>query len=305
MIKRIIITGATGLIGRKLSRELVNRGDEVIVFSRDIDKAKDIVPGASDYVKWDYKRPELWSDKINGSDAVIHLAGINIFSERWAALFKKKILVSREISTRNLVNAIEACSIKPKTFICASGVGYYGNGGETILTEDSPVGEDFLADVCKVWEEEAAKVETSGVRRVSVRTGIVLSKEDGALKQMLLPFKLFVGGALGNGKQWFPWLHIDDIVGIYLHAIDDEKLSGALNAASPNIVKMKEFANQLGNVMVRPSLFSVPRFALRLAIGDAADVVLSGQRVDVNKLLNSGYKFKYANLKEALTNLLK
>lgn len=302
---KIIITGATGLIGRKLSDELYKSGYEIIVFSRDSGRAKEILKKDYAYVDWNYRNPEKWNNKIADADAIIHLAGINLFAKRWNNEFKNEIITSRRETTKSLSDAIKNSSNKPKVFISASGVGYYGDGGNEILTENSPAGNDFLAEVCKVWESEAAEVESVGVRRVSIRTGIVLSTEDGALKRMLVPFKLFVGGPLGNGKQWFPWIHIDDIVGIYKYAVENENLSGAVNAASPNICTMKEFAKTLGKVLNRPSFFSVPKFALKLAIGEAGNVVLMGQRVSVEKLLSSEYKFKFENLEEALKDLLK
>lgn len=304
-MKKIIITGATGLIGKKLSEEFHKSGNYIIVFSRDGKRAKDILKKDYEYIDWDYRKPDKWMDKISESDAVIHLAGINLFAKRWNDEFKKEIITSRRDTTKSLAEAIRNSSNKPKVFISASGVGYYGDGGNQILTEDSPAGNDFLAEVCKVWESEAAEVESAGVRRVSIRTGIVLSPEDGALKRMLLPFKLFIGGPLGNGKQWFPWIHIDDIVGVYIHSILNDNLTGAVNAASPNICTMSEFAKTLGKVLKRPSLFPVPKFALKLAIGEAGNVVLMGQRVSVNKLLSSGYKFKFEKLEEALKDLLK
>jgi len=305
MSKRIIITGATGLIGKKLVNTLINRGDEVIVFSRDVKKAKSIFPKAKECVEWDYRNPDSWKSKLENADAVIHLAGINLFSKRWNVDFKKAILESREVSTKNLVEAIKSCVNKPEVFISASGIGYYGDCGETVLNENSPKGNDFLADVCEVWERESRKIGDYGIRNVQIRTGLVLSPEDGALKQMLLPFKFFIGGPLGNGKQWSSWLHIDDIVGIYSHAIDNKKNSGAVNAAALNPVSMKEFANTLGKVLNRPSLFPVPKFVLKLVVGEAAEVVTASQRIDVKKIIVSGYKFKFDNLEEALKNLLK
>ena len=305
MSKRIVVTGATGLIGKKLALSLVHRGDEVIIFSRNAEKARSIFPKAKECVAWNYKTPSHWENYFKNSDAVIHLAGINLFSQRWNDSFKKKVLESREVSTKNIVEAIGKSSNKPSVFISASGIGYYGDSGDNILTEESPVGKDFLADVCKVWEREAAKIETYGVRSVRVRTGLVLSPDEGALKQMLPPFKYFIGGSLGSGKQWASWIHIDDIVGIYIHAIDNAKLKGAINAASPTPVRMQEFAKTLGHVLNRPSLFSVPKFVLKIVVGEAAEVVTASQRIDINKLLNSGYHFKFSNLEKALNNLLK
>jgi uncharacterized protein (TIGR01777 family) len=304
MSKRIIVTGATGLIGRKLVNALINRGDEVIIFSRDAEKANSVFPKAIECVEWDYRKPEQWKYKLENCDAVIHLAGINLFAKRWNDEFKKSILESRQLSTKNLVNAIKSHNKKPEVFISASGIGYYGDCGETTLDEKSPKGNDFLADVCEIWESESIKVEEVGIRNVQIRTGIVLSTEDGALKQMLTPFKLFVGGPLGNGKQWSSWLHIDDIVNIYIHAIDCTELTGAVNAASPNPVRMKEFAKNLGKVLNRPSLFTVPKFILRLVVGEAAEVVTASQRVIPDKLIKSGYQFKFENLEIALRDLL-
>lgn len=305
MKKKIIITGATGLIGKKLSKALTDRGDEVTVLTRNTDSAKKKLPFIKNFVEWNYNKPEEWKSHLDGKDTIVHLAGVNLFSKRWDKNFKKKIIESRRISTQNLVRASADCKNKPGVFISASAVGYYGDGKETILKEDSQKGNDFLADVCEIWERESQKAGDYGIRNVQVRTGIVLSPEDGALKQMLLPFKLFIGGPLGSGKQWFPWLHIDDIINIYIHAIDNENISGPINAASPNIVRMKEFAKTLGKVMKRPSLFPVPEFALRIVVGEAAGTVVSGQRINVEKLIKNGYEFKFINLEEALKDLLR
>lgn len=305
MSKKIIITGATGLIGKRLSKVLADRGDEVIVFSRNVESARKKIPYIKSFVRWNYRNPDEWKNHLGGKDAIVHLAGVNLFSRRWNEKFKYEIVESREVSTRNLVQSFEDCKDKPEVFISASGIGYYGDGGDKILSEDATKGNDFLADVCDVWEFESRKAGEYGIRNVQLRTGIVLSTEDGALKQMLLPFKLFVGGSLGSGKQWFPWLHIDDVVGIYIHAIDNKNVSGAVNAASPGIVRMNEFAETLGKVLHRPSFFPVPEFVLRIVVGEAAGTVVIGQRVIANKLLESGYKFKFENLKMALKDLLR
>ncbi len=304
MSKRIVVTGATGLIGRKLVRALIQRGDSVIVFSRDAEKAKSFFPKAMESVEWNYRHPEQWRYKIENSDAVVHLAGVNLFAKRWNDEFKRIVLESREVSTKNLVEAIKSCTNKPEVFVSASGIGYYGDCGETVLNENSAKGNDFLANVCEVWENESVNVEESGVRSVQIRTGLVLSTEDGALKQMLPPFRFFIGGYLGNGKQWASWLHIDDIVEIYLHAIDNSNLTGSFNASSPNPIRMKEFAQTLARVLQRPSLFPVPKFILRLVVGEASEVVLASQRIDVKKLVESGYKFKFEILEDALRDLL-
>ncbi len=304
-MKRIVITGATGLIGKKLADALIVRGDEVIVFTRNAEKARSIFPGAFECVEWNYQHPEQWKSKFENSNAIVHLAGINLFAKRWNNDFKKEVLESREVSTKNLVEAIKSCINKPEVFISASGIGYYGDCRDSILDEKSTKGNDFLADVCEVWERESQKIGELGIRNVQIRTGLVLSIEDGALKQMSPAFKLFVGGPLGNGKQWSSWLHIDDIVGIYLHAIDNKNISGAVNATTQNPVRMKEFANTLGKVLNRPSLFPVPRLILRLVVGEAVEVVTASQRINSKKLLDSGYKFKFENLEDALKDLLR
>nr|HPI38840.1 TIGR01777 family oxidoreductase [Ignavibacteriaceae bacterium] len=184
-------------------------------------------------------------------------------------------------------------------------VGFYGNTGEKSIAENSPAGNDFLSQVCAVWEEESSKVEQLGIRRVSVRTGIVLSTQDGALKKLLLPFKLFAGGPLGNGKQWFPWIHIDDEVDIFLHAIDNNNLTGAVNAVSPGHLRMKEFASILGGILKRPSLFCVPSFVLKIVLGEAAESILYSQKIKPEKLLNTRFKFKFSSPTEALSDLIK
>lgn len=304
MSKRIIVTGATGLIGRNLCPILIERGDELTLFTTHRKKAESAVPGAKEYVEWDYNNLDRWKDIVEGKDAIIHLAGANLFGKRWSAEYKNTILQSREVSTQNLVKAASLCRRRPSSFIAASAVDYYPDSGNEILTEDSQPGESYLSEVCKKWEEEAAQSEKLGLRRVSVRTGIVLSKEDGALKQMLLPFKLFAGGPLGNGSQWFPWVHLEDVLRIYLYALDNTIVNGPLNACSPKPVTMNEFAAKLGRVLERPSFFKVPYFALKLAVGEIADVIVASHRVIPVALSKGGYKFKFENLEDALKDLL-
>ncbi len=305
MSKKIVITGASGLIGTNLCKALISRGDEVFIFTRSVNKTKSTISNASNYIEWDYKKPSDWSKYLNNKDAVIHLAGANISGKRWTENYKKIILKSREESTKNLVEAIGSLKEKPSVFISASGVNYYGDSGDEVLTEQRETGNDFLAKVCKIWEDEAAQVENAGVRRVSIRTGVVLSTKEGALKKMLIPFRFFIGGPLGNGKQWFPWLHIDDIVNIYIYCLDNNSLNGAVNACSPYPVTMNEFAKTLGKVMNRPSFFKVPKFILRLAVGEVTESVTASMKVIPQKLLENGFKFKFENLENALRDLIK
>ena len=305
MNKKITITGATGLIGTELCHALINRGDEVTVFTRDVASAKNSLGAAMKYVKWDYKNPIVWQDFLKNQDAVIHLAGANLFGKRWTEKYKKVILESREVSTKNLVSALKNSQSKVKVLISSSGVGYYGSRGEEFLTEKSNSGNDFLAQVCNVWEREAAKASEIGIRTAMLRQGIVLSNKGGALAKFLPPFKLFIGGALGNGRQWFPWIHIDDLITIYLFVLDNAEISGAVNVASPQNVRMNQFAKSLGQILNRPSIFTIPEFALKILVGEAASTIVSSQRVLPQKLIDQGFKFKFENLEEALKDLLK
>jgi uncharacterized protein (TIGR01777 family) len=302
--KKIIITGATGLIGKKLYKALSRRGDEVTIFTRSMVKGVKKIPGADELIEWDYSQKNHWQKHVSGKDVIIHLSGANLFGKRWTQEYKELIVESRRLSTKNLVDAMENAERKPSLFICASAVGYYGDRGNETITENSSPGNDYLAEVCKVWEYEAAKAEEYGIRRISVRTGIVLSKEEGALKQMLLPYKFFAGGPLGNGKQWFPWIHIDDIINSYLYCIDNENISGSINAAAPHPVTMNEFAKTLGKVIKRPSLFHVPNFALKIAVGESASAITASMKVIPEKLQNSGFTFSYPEPETALRSLL-
>ncbi len=302
--KHIAVTGATGLIGRSLCTALHNNGHKITVFTRDINNSTKLLPFISRFVKWDYSKPELWMHELDGKDAIFHLAGANVFGHRWNDNYKRTIMESRAIATRNLSNAINELKAKPEVLISSSAVGFYGNKDNQIVTEESAAGNDFLSDVCKVWENEAAIVEKSNVRRVSIRTGIVLSTNDGALKKMLTPFKFFLGGPLGKGNQWFPWIHIDDLVRIYMFALDNKNISGAVNAGSPNPVTMNEFANTLGKVLHRPSFFHVPEFVLRLAVGEGAQPILSSLKVFPQKLINNSFEFRYNHLEPALASLI-
>jgi len=304
-MKKILITGATGSIGKKLVQELTARGDEVIVFTRNPENAAKKLSTKIRIVKWEYERLTDWMIELNDVDTVIHLAGANLGANRWNENFKKLAYESRIISTRNLVGAIKLVEEKPKVFITSSAVGYYGNRYDEVLNENSSSGNDFLASLCRDWEKEAEKVESFGVRRVSIRTGLVLLKEEGLIKQLLLPFKLFVGGPLAGGKQWFPWIHIDDIIGIYIHAIDNENVTGGINGASPGIVRMKEFAKAFGKTLKRPALFPIPKFAMKIVTGELADYAVMSQRTSVEKIISTGYNFKFENLEAALRNLLK
>jgi len=304
-MKKIIITGATGSIGRILVKELSERGDEITVFTRNPADVGKKLPSVKKIVKWNYNKIDDWVNELDGTDIVVHLAGANLSAKRWTEDYKKLAYDSRIISTRKIVETIKSAETKPKAFICANAVGIYGDRGDEILTESSSLGNDFLATLCKDWESEAKKTEEFGLRYVSIRTGLVLAKNEGLMKKLIPSFKLFLGGWLGNGRQWFPWIHIDDIVRIYLHAIDNPDVNGAVNAASPGIVRNKEFSEILGKVLKRPALFPVPKIALRIVSGELGNYITDSQRISVDKILNSGYEFKFENLEKALMNLLR
>lgn len=302
-MKKVIITGGTGLLGTYLSKLLQAKGHQVYLFTRNIESAKRKSPEAAGYFLWKGNAAD-YSRELTGMDAVIHLAGANVAGRRWNEAYKKEILESRTGSTRALIESMKKLDTRPESFICSSAVGYYGNRGDEELTENSAAADTFLADVCRQWEEEAAKAGELGVRTVSIRTGVVLSVKDGALNKMLLPFKLFAGGPLGNGRQWFPWIHIDDIAGIYMHAIENTGMRGIYNGAAPQPARMKEFAKTLGEVLHRPSLFPVPEFVIKIVLGEGAGVAMASQRVNADKIVSAGYKFAFPEIKGALVDVI-
>lgn len=300
---KVAITGATGLIGKKLVRKLIDRGDEVLVITRSANSALNTFPDSVSFVEWN-TTSKTWYSNLTGVDAVIHLAGENVMGKRWSESHKKKVLDSRVNGTKSIVEAISNLSEKPKTFIAASAIGIYGNR-EAPVDENSEPANDFLANVVKAWEYETAKVDEIGIRRVNVRVGIVLDEKEGALAPMIKQFKYFLGGSIGSGKQWFSWIHVDDIVGIFLFALDNEVVSGAVNGTSPVSIRMKDFAFTLGKVMRRPSIFTIPEFVLRVVLGEGAGAVLSGANVRSEKIRKLGYKFQFENLEAALKNILR
>ncbi len=304
MTKKIVITGATGLIGSKLTAELAEKNYQVTVFTRNPDKAQGSPPSAVNYMQWDYHNPGKWQDHFEDSYAVIHLAGASIAGKRFTESYKKKVRDSRIISTRNIVTALADTKNKPAIFLCASGINYYGDSNDKTLTEENSAGNDFLAQVCNEWEYEASRAETLGLRRVSIRTSPVLSTQDGMLKTLLPLFKCYLGGSLGSGRQWFSWIHIDDIIRTYLYALENDSVSGSVNASSPNPVRMDEFAAQFGEVLNRPSFFKVPKFALKAVIGEAADFITASLRVIPGKLLDTGFLFNFPKLHTALADLV-
>ncbi|RJQ19422.1 MAG: TIGR01777 family protein [Nitrospiraceae bacterium] len=293
----ILITGGTGFIGTALCRELRNTGHTVIVTSRRRSDSKE-------KLTWD--PPDLIPpDVISNFDAVINLAGEPIASGRWTKEKKRKILSSRVTATRALVDSMRNAGAKPGVLISASAIGYYGAHGDEYVTEDTPPSSDFLADVCVKWEAEALKAQEFGTRVVITRIGGVLESDGGALPQMIIPFKFFLGGPIGSGKQWFSWVHRDDVVGIMKYALEHDTVSGPVNATAPNPVTNKEFSTALGKALNRPSCFAVPGFVVELTLGELGKVLLTGQRVLPGKALNAGYQFKYTEVNDALKAIFK
>ncbi len=301
---RVLISGGTGLIGRALTRALVGRGDEVVILSRSPQRHAAHLPQGVQLLAWDGRTPTGWGEIVNTVDAVVNLAGANIAEGRWTAARKRVIRESRLHAGHALVEAIRNATSKPHVLIQASAVGYYGPRGDEIVTEDTPPGSDFLAQLAVEWEASTREVETWGIRRPIIRTGVVLSMEGGALPRMLPPFKLGLGGPLGSGRQWFPWIHMADEVGAILFLLDREEAHGPYNLSAPNPVRNEEFTRALGEILHRPTLFRVPAFALRLLFGEMATVLLEGQRAIPRRLLDEGYTFRYEDVRSALHALL-
>ena len=301
---KIIVTGATGLIGKKLTAKLLERGDEVTVFTRSVNKAKEKMK-ATHFVEWNPMNISAWINHIEDKDAIINLAGENIMNRRWNEEHKKNIFQSRLIATRALVNAMYHVQNKPSVFISASAIGYYGFTGDELITEELKPGTDFLAILTQKWEREAIDAEYLGVRRVSLRIGIVLDKTEGALAKMLTPFKFFVGGPIGTGQQWFSWIHIDDLVKFILFSLDNKQIKGSFNLTSPKPVRMYEFAATLGKILNRPCLFRVPALILKIILGEGAEYLLHGSKVIPAKTLATRFEFDFTNVEDALMDLLK
>lgn len=299
----VLVTGATGFIGSRVCDALHEKDNAVHVLSRNPARAQTKLHSVKSVYGWNPETEHLPSEAISDVKAVIHLAGETI-AGRWNAAKKRRIRDSRILSTRNLVASLADANSKPAVLVCASAIGYYGDSGDEHFTEASPAGTDFLAEVCQEWETEAQKATEFGIRVVTVRIGLVLGLGGGLLQQVLLPFKMGVGGKLGSGTQWMSWIHVDDVVGIILHALENEEINGALNATAPAPVRNTEFTKTLGAVLRRPTLFPVPTFGLKLMMGEFADFVVLSQNVLPEKTEASGYEFCYRTLESALKALL-
>jgi uncharacterized protein (TIGR01777 family) len=299
---RVVITGGTGLIGSEVARDLGSAGHEIVILTRNPTEAA--LPPNTRAVQWDGKTAAGWSNLLNGDTAIVHLAGESIASGRWSEGKKRRIRDSRVDSGKAVLAAIRQASEKPRVLLQGSAVGYYGPRGDEVVTESSPPGNDFLANVCAEWEASTAEAESLGVRRVLLRTGIVLSDKGGALPKMALPFRLMAGGPLGSGRQWVPWIHIADEVGAIRFLIEREDARGPFNLTAPRPLTNRDFSRVLGKALHRPSFAFAPSIALRAVLGEMADMLLYGQRAVPHRLMEMGYAFRYPEALPALRNLL-
>ncbi|HUL44341.1 MAG TPA: TIGR01777 family oxidoreductase [Bacteroidota bacterium] len=301
---KIIIAGGSGFIGSALTRKIIEKGGSVTILTRNPESVASPWSDRIDTKAWDAKTIGPWAGSLEGADAVINLVGESIGGKRWSSRQKSILLSSRVDATNVLVEAMRSGKRRPRVFVSASAVGYYGNPEEGEVTEDAKPGTDFLAGLCQTWEQSAAGARELGIRVVIPRIGIVLGKTGGALPRMLLAFRLFAGGPLGSGRQWFPWVHHDDLAEAISFAVTNEHLEGPVNVAAPGIVRMKEFCGVLGRVLHRPSWAPVPALILRLGLGEMSSIVLTGQRVIPGKLLETHFAFRYPQLGSALENIL-
>ncbi|MBF8294306.1 MAG: hypothetical protein HW389_851 [Bacteroidetes bacterium] len=302
---KIVIAGATGFIGQKLTSRLLDSQTYVVVLTRKPASGRTTKHARLSYGQWDGKTQGDWTQHIDGADAVVNLSGQSVASRRWSKTRKQQLYSSRIDSTNALVEAIGASRVKPSVLLNASAVGYYGHIEQGAVTEEHQPGNDFLGRLCADWESAALAARAFGVRVVLLRTGIVLDPEGGALQRMIFPFKLFAGGPLGSGEQWFPWIHEEDEIRAILYTLERSSLSGPVNLSASESTTMREFSNALGSALHRPSALRIPAFMLRFLLGEMADVVLSGQQVVPQKLMKDGFEFRFPTLPGALADLLR
>ncbi|HTQ40374.1 MAG TPA: TIGR01777 family oxidoreductase [Pirellulales bacterium] len=294
---RALLTGATGFIGQHLLKRL----DRPVVLSRNADKARQALAKFNvQTYSWNPLAGPPPLEAFEGVDAVFHLAGESVASGRWTAEKKRLIRESRELGTRHFVQTLQQLKNRPRVLVSASATGWYGDRGDEVLEESAPPADDFLGEVCVAWEREAQKATELGVRVACIRTGIALGLDGGALKQLLPPFRFGLGGPLGSGKQWMPWIHVGDLAALFLHAAERSAVTGPINAAAPNAVTNKQFTKALGAAVHRPAILPVPYYALRLALGEFAQVLFDSQRVIPRAAQASGFQFSYPEIGPAL-----
>jgi len=302
---KIFITGGSGLIGAALTDALLRRGDQPLVLSRDARRATERLGPDVLVVEGDPTEYGDWAARVDSCDAVVNLAGEPVFGKRWNERQKERLRASRVQATTNVVRAIGEAPQRPSVLVSASAVGYYGDVPEGELTEDARAGDDFLARTCEEWENAARQVLHHGTRLSIIRIGVVLARDGGALKQMIVPFKLGLGGPVGRGRQWVSWIHLDDLVGVLLAALDNPRLDGEINATAPRPVRNKEFSKCLARSLRRPALFPVPPFMLRLMFGEVAFVITTGQKVLPRRLEQENFRFQFADCQAAMNDLFR
>ena len=304
---KVAITGATGFVGSRLVERLSASGHQILVLTRNLAAAQKVFPKSAfpnlEIVAYTPTASGAWQEAIALCDGVVNLAGEPIAEKRWTPQQKQEILNSRKLGTQKIVEAIALANPKPKVLVNASAIGYYGTSETATFDETSPAGKDFLAEVCQAWEAEAQKVTQAGVRLVILRLGIVLG-QGGAIAKMIAPFKVFAGGPLGTGRQWFSWIYLDDLVNLIIQALTKPEMEGVFNATAPNPVRMSELAQTMGEIMQRPSWLPVPSFALETLLGEGAMVVLEGQQVLPQRTQASGFNYQYSTVKQALKEIV-
>jgi len=298
---KIFISGGSGFVGRHLSMLLLNKGHRVTATGTRSTQ-NHIVDEKFHYISADTTRTGDWQNSLKDTDAVINLAGRSIFS-LWTRSYKKQIYDSRILTTRNIAEALP--ENKKIIFCSTSAAGYYGDRGDDLLTENEPPGNDFLARVCKDWESYAFRAEEKGVRVITMRFGVVLGKNGGAVRQMITPFRFFLGGPIGSGQQWFPWIHISDLLSAILFVIENESIKGPLNFTASEPVRQKDFAKTLGKVLKRPAIMPAPAFIVRLIMGELGASLLASQRVIPRKLSEYGFQFRYPDIRSAILDIVK
>lgn len=304
---KVAITGATGFVGSRLVERLHFQDDRILVLTRNSERAKGIFPPSAypnlEVVAYTPQQSGAWQESVAGCQGVVNLAGAPLAEKRWTPEWKKEIIDSRKLGTEKLVEAIAAAQPKPSVLVNASAVGYYGTSKTATFDETSSPGDDFLAGVCQTWEAAAQPVKQVGTRLVILRLGIVLGM-GGAIAKMIPPFKLFAGGPIGSGNQWFSWIHREDLVNLIVESLRNPEIEGVFNATTPNPVRMAEFCRTFGQVLNRPSWLPVPSFAIEVLLGDGAIVVLNGQEVLPKRTLASGFEYQYPTVKPALEEIL-
>lgn len=298
----VVITGGTGLVGTALSRRLASSGHTVTLLSRSPSRTISLPEGIG-MCRWDGRTAAGWEDTAERADAIVNLAGENLSSGPWTDARKKRIVRSRLDAGSAVVQAVERAGHKPRVVVQASAVGYYGPHGDEEITEETPAGSGFLPEVCVDWEASTAAVEAMGVRRAIVRTGVVLSRRGGALPLMALPVRMFVGGPLGSGRQWLPWIHIADEVAAMHFLLESEAAAGPFNFSAPKPATNATFTRAIGRALGRPTLFRVPSFIIKLALGEMSAVALDSERMVPRRLLEAGFQFKFTEAYQALTDL--